>query len=145
MVIATVLLGMQRSSGFTKIESSVTKGQSFQNVARSLRELSAGNTGPHDGRRLAHARSLLKLSAGTAGQHDRRRLAHARSLRELSAGTAGPHDGRRHARARSLRKLSLRSHARCESFPPAPPALMTDSDLRTPAPARAFRRHRRPA
>jgi hypothetical protein len=90
MVIATSLLGMQRSSGFTKIESSVTKGPSFQNVARSLRELSAGN--------------------------------------------AGPHDGRRHARARSLRKLSLRSHARCESFPPATPALMTDGDLRGPDP-----------
>ena len=84
MVIATSLLGMQRSSGFTKIESSVTKGPSFQNVARSLRELSAGNAGQHDGRR-PHARSLRKLSAGTAGQHDRRRLALARSLRELSA------------------------------------------------------------
>jgi hypothetical protein len=44
---------------------------------------------------FAHARSLRELSAGTAGPHDGRRLAHARSLRELFAGTVitDPQDG----------------------------------------------------
>ena len=75
MVLATALLGMQRSSGFTKIQSAVTKGPSFRNVAGSL--------------------AVLELSTGTADTHDRRRLALARSLRELFAGTiiTDPHDG----------------------------------------------------